>query len=61
MAEIKSYPELVDAIWTIVQGTPEDRERADFMLSEEQIAGATGVPYNLEYQSLFFGDCTGNE
>ena len=38
MAEIKSYPELVDSIWTNVQGTPEERERVDFMFSEEQVA-----------------------
>jgi hypothetical protein len=44
VAEIKSYPELVDAIWTIVQGTSEERERADFMLSEEQIAERLQIP-----------------
>lgn len=38
MVEIKSYPELVDTIWTIVQGTPEERERVDFLFSEEQVA-----------------------
>lgn len=38
MAEISNYPALVDAIWKIVQGTPEERERVDFMFSELRIA-----------------------
>jgi hypothetical protein len=38
VAEINNYPALVDAIWKIVQGTPEDRERVDFMFYELRIA-----------------------
>ena len=44
MAEIKSYPELVDAVWTFVQGTSEKYERAGSMLSEEQIAERLEIP-----------------
>ncbi len=45
MAEIDNYPALVDAIWEIVQGTPEERERIDFLFSEQQIAGKLGITY----------------
>jgi len=55
VAEIKSYPELVDSIWTIVQGTPEDREQADSMLSEEQIAERLGVPLIWNSNACVFG------
>lgn len=55
MAEIKSYPELVDAVWIIVQGTTEDRERADFMLSEEQIAERLEVPLVWNSDACVFG------
>ena len=55
MVEIKSYPELVDAIWTIVQGTPEERERTDFMFSEEQVAKRLGVPWAWESDACVFG------
>ncbi len=48
MVEIKSYPELVDAVWTIVRGTPEERERVDFMFSEEKVAWFLGVPWAWE-------------
>ena len=53
--EIKSYPELVDSIWTIVQGTPEERERFDFMFSEEQVAKRLGVPWAWESDACVFG------
>ena len=55
MAEIKSYPELVDAIWTIVQGTYEHRERVDFMFSEAQVAKLLGVPWAWESDACVFG------
>lgn len=55
MTEIKSYPELVDAVWTIVQGTTEDLERADFMLSEEQIAERLEVPLIWNSDACIFG------
>jgi len=55
VAEIKSYPELVDAVWAIVQGTPEERERVDFMFSEEQVARRLGVPWTWESDACVFG------
>ena len=55
MAEIKSYPELVDAIWAIVQGTPEERERVDFSFSEQQIAGELGITYKLNIDPCVIG------
>jgi len=55
VAEIKSYPELVDSIWTIVQGTPEERERVDFMFSEEQVASQLGIPWAWESDASVFG------
>jgi len=55
VVEIKSYPKLVDAIWTIVQGTPEERERVDFMFSEDQIAKRLGVPWAWESDACVFG------
>jgi len=55
VAEIKSYAELVDAVWAIVQGTPEERERADFMFSEEQIARQLGIPWAWESDACVFG------
>ena len=55
MVEIKSYPELVDAVWAIVQGTPEERERVDFMFSEEQVARQLGIPWAWESDACGFG------
>lgn len=55
MTEIKSYPELVDAVWTNVQGTPEERERVDFMFSEEQVAKQLGIPWAWESDACVFG------
>lgn len=55
LVEIESYPELVDTIWTIVQGTLEERERSDFMFSEEQIAKRLKVPWNWESDACVFG------
>jgi hypothetical protein len=55
VAEIKSYPELVDAVWAIVQGTPEEREHVDFMFSEEQVAKRLGVPWAWESDVCVFG------
>jgi hypothetical protein len=55
VAEIKSYPELVDSIWTIVQGTPEERERVDFTFSEQQVAGELGITYKGDSDPYVFG------
>lgn len=55
MVEIRNYPELVDAVWTIVHGTPEDRERADFVLTEEQVAKRLEVPWAWESDACVFG------
>jgi hypothetical protein len=55
VAEIDNYPTLVDAIWKIVQGTPEDRERVDFMFSEEQVAKQLGVLWTWESDACVFG------
>lgn len=55
MTEIKSYPELVDVVWTNVQGTPEERERVDFMFSEEQVAKQLGIPWAWESDVCVFG------
>lgn len=55
MREIKSYPELVDAIWFLVQGTPEDRERVDSMFSEEQITRQLEIVWSWESNSCVFG------
>jgi hypothetical protein len=55
VAEIKSYTELVDAIWAIVQGTPQDRERVDFKFSEEQVAKLLGIPWAWESDACVFG------
>jgi hypothetical protein len=55
VTEIKSYPELVDAIWAIVQGSHEDRERVDFMFSEEQVARQLSIPWVWESDACVFG------
>ena len=55
MVEIKSYPELVDAIWTIVQGTPEERERVDFLFSEDQVARRLEIPWTWGSDPCVFG------
>ncbi len=55
MVEIKSYPELVDTIWTFVQGTLEERERIDFMFSEEQVAKQLEIPWTWDSDSCVFG------
>ncbi len=55
MEEIGNYPALVDAIWEIVRGTPEERERVDFMFSEEQVAKQLGVPWAWESNACVFG------
>ncbi len=55
MAEIDNYPALVDAIWEIVQGTPEERERIDFLFSEQQIAGKLGITYIWDSDPCVFG------
>lgn len=55
MAEINNYPALVDAIWKIVQGTPEDRERVDFMFSEQRIAEELGITYKWDSDPCVFG------
>jgi hypothetical protein len=55
VAEIDNYPALVDAIWKIVQGTPEDRERVDFTFSEQQIAGELGITYQRHSDPCIFG------
>ncbi len=55
MVEIKSYPELVDAIWTFVQGTPEESERIDFMFSEEQVARRLEIPWTWDSDPCVFG------
>jgi len=55
VVEIKSYPELVDAIWTFVQGTPEERERIDFMFSEQQVAQRLEIPWRWDSDPCVFG------
>jgi hypothetical protein len=55
VVEIKSYPELVDAVWAIVQGTPEERERVDFMFSEQRIAEDLGITYKWDSDPCVFG------
>lgn len=55
MVEIKSYPDLVDTIWTLVQGTPEQREHVDFMFSEEQVARKLGVMWTWDSDPCVFG------
>jgi hypothetical protein len=55
VAEIDNYPALVDAIWKIVQGTPEERERVDFTFSEQQIAGELGITYKRDSDPCTFG------
>jgi len=55
VAEIDNYPALVDAIWKIVQGTPEDRERVDFMFSEQRIAEDLGITYKWDSDPCVFG------
>ena len=55
MAEINNYPALVDAIWKIIQGTPEERERVDFTFSEQQIAGELGITYQRDSDPCIFG------
>ncbi len=55
VVEIKSYPELVDIIWAIVQGTPEERERIDFIFSEEQVARRLEIPWIWDSDPCVFG------
>jgi hypothetical protein len=55
VVEIKSYPDLVDAIWTIVQGTPEEREHVDFMFSEEQVARRLEILWTWDSDPCVFG------
>ena len=55
MAEIKSYPEMVDLIWAIMQGTPEERERVDFTFSEQHIAGELGIAYQGDSDLRVYG------
>ena len=38
-----------------VQGTPEERERVDFMFLEEQVARRLGVPWAWESDACVFG------
>lgn len=44
-AEIQTYPDLVDAVWEIVKGTEEQRERSDYQLSEQRVAEALGLTW----------------
>jgi hypothetical protein len=55
VGEIQTYPELVDTIWTIVQGTPEERERVDFLFSEEQVARRLDIPWSWDSDPCVFG------
>lgn len=53
--EIDHYPTLVDVIWEKIQGTPEDRERLDFLFSEQRIAEMMGIPYKWDSDACVFG------
>lgn len=55
MEEIKNYPELVDTIWKFVQGTPEERERVDFVFSEREIVASLGIPYSWDSAACVYG------
>lgn len=55
MVGIKNYPALVDAIWKMVEGTPEERERVDFTFSEQQIAESLGIAYSWDSGACVFG------
>lgn len=55
MVEIKSYPELVDTVWTFMRGTPEKRESVDFLFSEEQIARRLDIPWMWDSDLCVFG------
>ncbi len=46
---------LVDIIWEKIQGRPEDRERVDFLFSEQQIAEMMGVTYKWDSDACVFG------
>jgi hypothetical protein len=61
VAEIDNYPALVDAIWKIVQGTPEERERVDFLFSEQRIAGELGITYKWDSDPLRLWCRTGTQ
>lgn len=58
MDNINSYPALVDTIWTIVQGTAEDRERIDFTFSEPDIVKSLGIPYSWDSSACVYGVAT---
>ncbi len=53
--EIDNYPALVDGIWRMIQGMPEDRERVDFLFSEQRIAEELGVTYGWDSDPCVFG------
>ncbi|MGH2638566.1 MAG: hypothetical protein ACRDF4_04695 [Rhabdochlamydiaceae bacterium] len=53
--EIDNYPVLVNSIWEMIQGTPDDRERIDFLFSEQQIVGKLGITYGWESDPCVFG------
>ncbi len=55
MEEVRTYAELVDTIWKIVQGTSEERERVDFMFSERDIVASLGIPYSWDSASCVYG------
>lgn len=46
-AVIQSYPDLVDAIWEIVRGPEEQRERSEYRWTEQQIAEALGMTWSF--------------